>query len=446
MPSLYRLRLGPINTAYYQQHFDRFESQGKVSPTWNSSAAFFTLAWLLLRQMPRPAMLYAGCLLTFLTLWWFGLHGNVPLPVEMLLCLLGAGLLCIVPGIAGNALYYQYVRKETMTALNSASTLSQAQIQLQSNVVTKERLNVAIAGQGVVAVLLTALLASQINWARLTAAPTPPAPSGPPNLVIPPVGSVQRPPLEHFTPDMPLLQPEPETPATPDAPAASQPGASQSTPPAPVTPQALAITSDALPPSAAGSANAAATPAPSAPAADSTTTALPLAAKQAKAREDMAREPAPDQLSVLTMAQSVPAQATAAIAGAAATVSDKAGAAQKALSTSGKTAAQPAKEKPASKEKPVKAAEPAPRAPAGLVPGKFYLNAGVYAQTANADRAVKTLQAAKLPVLRQTLHSNKGEMTRLRIGPFDTRAQANKAVAQARQFKVEASVFQHPAK
>lgn len=80
------------------------------------------------------------------------------------------------------------------------------------------------------------------------------------------------------------------------------------------------------------------------------------------------------------------------------------------------------------------------------MPGKFYLNAGVYAQAANVDRAVKSLQSAKLPVLRQGLSSNKGELTRLRIGPFDTRAKAEAAAAKAKQLRFEVSVFQHPLK
>ncbi|WP_234688467.1 SPOR domain-containing protein [Comamonas aquatica] len=78
------------------------------------------------------------------------------------------------------------------------------------------------------------------------------------------------------------------------------------------------------------------------------------------------------------------------------------------------------------------------------MPGKFYLNAGVYAQTANVDKAVQQLQGAKLNALRQTVSSSKGDLTRLRIGPFDTRQQAEQAAAKAKQLRIDASVFQHP--
>ena len=82
----------------------------------------------------------------------------------------------------------------------------------------------------------------------------------------------------------------------------------------------------------------------------------------------------------------------------------------------------------------------------GLIPGKYYLNAGVYAQAGNVDRAVKQLQAAKLNALRQTVNSNKGEMTRLRIGPFDTRQQAEQAAAKAQTLRIQATVSQQPKK
>ena len=78
-------------------------------------------------------------------------------------------------------------------------------------------------------------------------------------------------------------------------------------------------------------------------------------------------------------------------------------------------------------------------------PDRFNIkNAGVYAQAANVDKAVQQLQGAKLNALRQTVSSSKGDLTRLRIGPFDTRQQAEQAAAKAKQLRIDASVFQHP--
>ncbi|MBF6630361.1 MAG: SPOR domain-containing protein [Comamonas sp.] len=375
MPSLYRLRIGHVNTAYYQQHFDRFESQGKASPTWNHGAAFFTLAWLLFRQMFRLAMFYAGFLLTFLLLWW-AMHGRVPLPVEVSVVVLAALLLFLLPGCMGNALYYHHVRKHTLDALTTARTVALAQVQLQSAPVTRERLNLAIAAQAVASLTIAGLLASQTDWSNLrfaSSAPERPA-SGPPDLVIPSPSSVtpMQPPT--LTPEMPLPSPPAQTPS-------------------------------------------ALTPAVSSVAA--------VAEKE--------------QLSIVALAQVIPAQAAAkpvtATATATATASAPEPKATVAAPKPAKTAVQP----------PAKPVAPVPVA-GGLVPGKFYLNAGVYAQTTNAERSATALKAAKLPVLRQTVSSNKGEMTRLRIGPYDTRAQADKAAAQAKLLNFEPSVFQQPQK
>ena len=98
MPDLYRLRVGPLNAAYYQQQFSRFETLGKAVPSWNHGAAFFTLAWLVLRKLWRPAGIYAAVLLALVLLWAFGLHARVPMPVEAAICLFTLLLLCAVPG------------------------------------------------------------------------------------------------------------------------------------------------------------------------------------------------------------------------------------------------------------------------------------------------------------------------------------------------------------
>ncbi len=50
------------------------------------------------------------------------------------------------------------------------------------------------------------------------------------------------------------------------------------------------------------------------------------------------------------------------------------------------------------------------------------------------------------PAVRQTVSSNKGELTRLRIGPFDTRQQAEQAAIKAKRLRIDSSVFQQPKK
>lgn len=394
MPDLYRLSVGPVNAAYYQRHFHRFETLGKAVPTWNHGAAFCTLAWLLLRKLWRPAALYLCLLAALLLVWWGGVHGRLPLPLELALCLLVGMLLCVVPGILGNALYYQHVRQHTLQTLTRANSLSQARAQLAQQAVTKERLHTIAAIQALLLAVLVGLVLHQADRGGRGDAPTP---SGPPDLIIPQVPSPAPAQPAVFTPTPPADTPAEASPAAPElsivtlaqavpaTPEAAPPSARVADPaPAPVTPP----TSAAVPSPAAP---------PAAPPQKAVTAALPAAKVPAPARSEKTDKGV------------------------------KTAKAEKA-NKAGKSAAEP---------------KPAP-ANGRLVPGKFYLNAGVYAQPANVDKAVQQLQGARMNTLRQTVSSSKGDLTRLRIGPFDTRQQAEQAAAKAKQLRINATVFQHP--
>lgn len=402
MPDLYRLCIGPVNAAYYQKHFQRFEVLGKAVPTWNNGAAFFTLAWLLLRKLWRPAAIYAGLVALLLLLWWFGLHGRIPLPAEAAICLIGVLLLCVLPGFLGNALYYQHIRNQTLQTLGKATSLAQACVILTNEAATKERLQITATVQGLVCAAIAAWVL--INMDLRATAPAAPIASGPPDIVIPSVESLRAKELQAFTPDVALpAQDEPALDFQPMvAPPAPKPSA-EAPSAKPAEPE-LSIVEFAQAVPAAGSRIAAAPPAATAPAA------------------------APANATVASAEKKAPATPTAAPAA-------KTPVSASAIAAIGKEA--PAKK--------TVAAKPAERAdPHRLIPGKFYLNAGVYAQTTNVASAVKRLQSAKLHTLQQTVHSNKGELTRLRIGPFDTREQAQQAAAKGKQLRIETSVFQQP--
>ena len=87
-------------------------------------------------------------------------------------------------------------------------------------------------------------------------------------------------------------------------------------------------------------------------------------------------------------------------------------------------------------------AAPTPAVTPDLIPGKFYLNVGVYSEAANADKVLAQLQKSKLPALSQKMTSNKGEVTRLRSGPFDSRKRAERAVRKLQAANIEATIFQ----
>lgn len=410
MPDLYRLSVGPINAAYYQRHFQRFETLGKAVPTWNHGAAFCTLAWLVLRKLWRPAALYLCLLAALLLVWWGGVHGRLPLPLELALCLLVGMLLCVVPGTLGNALYYQHVRQHTLQTLTRASSLSQARAQLAEQAVTKDRLHTIAAIQALLLAALTGLVLHQVKQGGPSEAP---APSGPPDLVIPQVSSLAPTQPVAFT-ATPAAAPPAD--AAPAAPALSLVTLAQAVPATPeAAPQAALV----------------AEPAPAiAPAPAAAPAAAPVPAPALAAASPPAAPPAPAKKAVTP-----PAPAAKAPAPAKPDKTEK--------TDKGSKTAKAEKADKASKSAPEP--KPAPAAANGrLVPGKFYLNAGVYAQAANVDKAVQQLQGAKLNALRQTVSSSKGDLTRLRIGPFDTRQQAEQAAAKAKQLRIDASVFQHP--
>lgn len=407
MPDLYRLSVGPVNAAYYQRHFQRFETLGKAVPTWNHGAAFCTLAWLVLRKLWRPAALYLCLLAALLLVWWGGVHGRLPLPLELALCLLVGMLLCVVPGTLGNALYYQHVRQHTLQTLTRASSLSQARAQLAEQAVTKDRLHTIAAIQALLLAALTGLVLHQVKQGGASEAP---APSGPPDLVIPQVSSLAPMQPVAFTPAA-----APPADTAPAAPALSLVTLAQAVPATPEAAPQTALVAEPAP---------AIAPAP-APAAAPTAVPVPTPALAA-ASPPAAPPPDPAKKAVTP-----PAPAAKAPAPAKPEKTDK-----------GSKTAKAEKADKASKSAPEP--KPAPATTNGrLVPGKFYLNAGVYAQAANVDKAVQQLQGAKLNALRQTVSSSKGDLTRLRIGPFDTRQQAEQAAAKAKQLRIDASVFQH---
>jgi len=81
-------------------------------------------------------------------------------------------------------------------------------------------------------------------------------------------------------------------------------------------------------------------------------------------------------------------------------------------------------------------------ATSALVPG-FYVNAGLYAVPGNANRAYSKLESAGLPVFTEVIATKDGQRTRIRVGPYPTRAKADAAAKKIRALKLDAVVFKH---
>jgi DedD protein len=78
----------------------------------------------------------------------------------------------------------------------------------------------------------------------------------------------------------------------------------------------------------------------------------------------------------------------------------------------------------------------------GLVPG-FYINVGLFAVPSNGTKAYKKLKDAGLPVFSDGIKTKKGHLTRVRVGPFNARTEAETAAKQIHALKLEAVVFEH---
>ena len=184
LPQLYLHAVGPVGTAYYERVFTRFETLGRTPPTWNHAAAFCTLGWCLLRGLWRPAAVWSSMALLLAVLVWAGAFSALPRQAQVSVALLGAIVLCGVPGFFGNGWYYRLVHQQTMHALEESPSLAQAQARLAQQASSPKQWRLAAVGQ----VALWALL-GVFAWHSADSAPEPePAPErtvGPPQLNFP---------------------------------------------------------------------------------------------------------------------------------------------------------------------------------------------------------------------------------------------------------------------
>ncbi|MDH1702789.1 SPOR domain-containing protein [Comamonas terrigena] len=413
MPRLYQAAIGPLQTAYYQRQFERFDALGKPLPSWNWAAGCCTLGWMALRGLWRHAAVYAGVLVAVVALWWtLGLNQLLPRPAALALALLLVLLAVLLPGLGGNALYHRAVRERTMQALTRSRTLGEAMALLETQAPTPTRLQWATTGHA-----LSALLVAGLVWGLSTLSTTTgPVHTGPTQQDTARALAALAPTPAADTPPAPPAAAE-TAPAAPDSPPASDPAAGNATPLSPLEQP--------------GQTDAAAPGAPAAAVVPSALAASSVAAVTASA--------APASAALPESAKPAPASAKADHGGPTTPnerARDKAGSkTDKAPGKVDKAAKADQADKPDSKH-----------AAAGktvLQPRKYYLNSGLYAHADNAQRVARRLREAGQPVFTQLLESRQGEVTRIRVGPFDSRAQAEAAASKIQGMKLEAQVFRH---
>ncbi|WP_311224087.1 MULTISPECIES: SPOR domain-containing protein [unclassified Acidovorax] len=128
MPTLYRAALGSQHAERYLVFFQRQDDAGRTLPGWNAAAAFFTLGWMVFRQLWAPALVYVAALEGVALLLFALGHQWLALPLPILggVALAFFGAACVLPGLYGDAAMHAEVRKKITRALSASANLPQA--------------------------------------------------------------------------------------------------------------------------------------------------------------------------------------------------------------------------------------------------------------------------------------------------------------------------------
>ena len=439
--TLYRAALGPVNTERYVQAFARLDAMGRTLTSWHWAACFFTLGWMVYRQLWGAALVYVAAA-EGVALLVFGLGRPLlqwPQAVEWGVVGAFAVLGSVVPGLYAHAILHADIRKRVTKALAASANIPEACDLLAKQAVSRKRLTWVIAGHALLAGIaaLAYLVFPQGTFTGdahpQAAAPPTPSPSASWNTPSPTLTPASRP-----VADAAAAQPKPQPSDTSSG--------------API----VAAAEDA-PPAVAVTPAAPADQAPAKAAAKATPPVLEKAPEKApeKTPEKAPTKPADKPVDkpvekTAAKASSRPAEKPAEKAKEAPT--PKASAQQPAASKPvAAKASEPARTKPAPAGKATAASATARQAEAqasaasdttvGAAPG-FYINVGLFADESNARKAQSRLLNEGLPAFRQTLDSAKGTRTRVRVGPFASRSDAESAASSIRALALDAVIFQ----
>lgn len=436
MPALYRAALGSQHTERYLAFFQRQDDTGRTLPGWNAAAAFFTLGWMVFRQLWAPALVYLAAvegvalLLFVLGHQWLG----APLPVLAGVALAFWCAACVVPGLYGDAAMHAEVRKKITKALSASANLPQAVQLLARQAPTRKRLGWVIAAHAALAAVALLWWLAFPESFRPTDSASPTERAAPAQAVPAAAGVLAA--------------------NTSAAAAAVAVGASNSAP---------ATSSDPTSPATTATADAATTPLP-APAASAGASAPNASANPADSAPVAASSNPPGR-AVTPAVASTPAAAAAAtgtIAAAAAGSTATAGVpgAPPVPAASAATSARPAGSQSAARltrptvpasaaASAAKATAPRARASAAGAAAaeparrQLYINAGMFGDPDNARRAHARLREAGLPASTAQVRSTSGRvLTRVRAGPFTSAAEANAAMAQVQLLGLDAAPAQ----
>ena len=408
---LFRSALGPLNPDYYLKAFTRFDAADSAGPSWNWSACLCTLNWMAYRQLWGAALAYTGALLTS-ALLIFGIGRLVfqfSMDVQMGLLAVLVGLAFVLPGLFGNALLYAACRKKMEHALSVNATVEDACAMLKRSASSRQRL----IGLGIGnAVLLGAVVGGYIAFpdAAQRGTETQSGTETQKGTQTQSPGQARNAAAGKAV-DLAVL------PATATSAPAPAPATTASAAPAPQASAASLTAAVASAPSATASKPAVLASAPLAAA------SAPVAAASAPlivASAPGGAIPAVAALAVASAPQEKPTQKAKA-ANATSQASDKPKAA-------------------ASRAKPAQASVGKGTATVAEKNVRFLVNVGLFADENNTRNAYTKLNDAGLNVLSNEVSTKKGKLTRIRVGPFATQAEADRAAEKIKGLKLDAVV------
>lgn len=379
---LYRAAIGPRGEEHYLRQFIKFDAQGKTSASWHWPAYWSTLNWLVYRKMWGWALAYVAALVG-LALVIFGVgklafHYSDFTGVLLFLLFLTAAF--VLPGLYANAWFYIYCNEKISAALRNTPEVRDACAALAAQASSQRRW-FGLASVNVAVLALAAGVTSFVLNFEQDGAVLAQARSGSPAAREPAVAA--QPVLASATlarlDPQPLAAP-PSPPVEPAGPAADGP---RLTSPA----QIEALVSQ----SAAKAADQAMPPAP-----------LQVAAASTDKPSTSAPQPA--------VARSRAKEATPAVAVAQA--------------------------KPATAQAPASA-----KAAKDKAKRQWFVQAGAFSQERNAQTVRAKIEAAGLQTSAAPSDTPAGRLIRVRVGPFDTKAEAEKVVLQIKALDLPAVLF-----
>lgn len=437
--SLYRHALGPLGIERNIRVFSVFEATGRTRPGWNSAAAFLTLHWMVFYRLWRPAALYA--VLAALLWGLFLAVDAATMPtlasVRWWLLLAFAVVGTLLPGLYGDALLYAQTELRVHNAIAASQNLTQARALLAGRAGTGKRLgwqalaHLLLLALGGMATLVSMAPDKQPQLTSQQPEPTMATPIAPPPAPILPLKA-------------------PATAAIPPAPAA---------PPAPLAlPPATAIGGQQAPVVSGPAPAVKAVPVAPAlpPPVDKTVASTPAAPRP----EHVTATPAANPVNSTVAVEPVPRRPGKVAVNKPAPAPEPVPPKPRAKVYSSQDASQPAAPHPAPTAEPTRA--PAPSKTPGKIPaklavpapptkeappppdkatGRFFIHAGTFSVASNAEKVHARIEMAGLPATLQNFTNADKDLIRVRVGPFGSRAEADRAAAKLRSMHLDAMIY-----